>query len=1060
MTLSSPIVTSPFSINYSTNVIDQTIAGTAPVGTVQVYVNGSAFGVEFSLTTLEWSYAAPPLDDGENLFEIIGFDGVSFSSPPTELVVTYLPAESSANTFTSPTGIFTRSYKDAIEVVVEQPLNSVAGELPVGYNFYYSTTSGLGFQKLNALPIREPAEIIRNIIEETVEVLPTTSVESFEVLEGEFTVEKKITTQTFQEIGRFVYSHDLNSQIPVEITVPAYYYITSLYTDEISGVEIESAPSQELVAKTLVINTTLKGLPERSRADVVKDYIDFAFDTNPLLDLAPNSITRDIYIEPFANEVEKLRFLIDFHSRAQSFVSLVALDDADGDRVSDPIEESVYKQNLKIALGVEDDFEVQRVIDEAFEKLSSNVGVNRLVASQSKGVVTLRTTAVRGDIYVDRQAVFSTAEDPLVSVDDPIFFFSDVSISVLADQAASFYNPASGFFEINVPVTSTVAGSFANVNPGQITVIVSGVSGTGLEAINLDESRYGQDQESNISLAERSLLAIVGVDSGSKGGYLFDALKVPGVSNVNVVSSGDPLMIRDLITVGNPTTKHVWGTVDVYIQSAGTSTLTESFAYGNAIRQDELFDVASTVFFQICTSNTAVSFDSPIFSVTRVVNNTRGGAEYDLTGVEIIGGTTIDLDELNATNIAIGICSTDNIRVDYSYRQVTRFVFTKQPVNEVISIVGEVSGDLSANYNLIRASHPLVNGRSTRAGDFIEVFFNDDKPLGAFLTTVDTIVLLEEFPVAIAKHGALVETLTVTNSDATVTYVEGVDYELLTPSDIEPRFRIARISTGSIPNSDTVVVTYQHGENITVSYSYYSVPNTVLESFEDKHIDADVIVKRVVENEVVIDATVVLKPDEDTVAVDTLIRLNLLKFFADLKMGGAVHQSDIIAIIDDTTGVDYVLTPLTKLNRADDSLISDEQLPEVEWEVFATDQFTSFITSDPVLAYKTLDMGGKTKQILDGPGEELRIVGVRDANRLYPQVDSESDVSRGLNRSYIREDGKVIVSTFNDKTPEGRPIHAIYYVYGEEGTRSIFSATNELLVMGEVNLKMISVSNS
>ena len=1057
-----PVITAPFGgQDFTTNAFEHVMTGTAEAGVIQVYVNGSAFNVDYDLSTFEWSYNVSSLVDGANTFEVVSFDGTSFSAATT-IVISFYPADSLEAIPIAPTGISTQSYIDKIDVMVTRPLNVDAASLPVGYNFYYSTQSGLSFRKLNETPVEIPSVILPGTLEILEEQLPEAQVTDYENLTGDFTIESRLVTDVTQEVGSFVYSHTAESPIPLQLNSLAYYYITAVYLDTNTNTLVESAPSIELVTQAISVDQTVRGLPPVSRADIATDYISWVIDTDPEIDVIPGTTTRDIYIEPFANEAEKMRFLIDFNSRSNSFITLIALDDADGDGVSDPVASSEYKRKLKIAMGSFDDATVQRVIDEAFEKLANNYNVGRLTASTARGSVTLSTANLRSDVIVQRGAVFSTEAD-FDAGNFATFFTADIGLSMLLENSADFYNPATGRFELTIPVSAQTPGRGGNVEAGTINTIVSGVTGI-VDVTNQLSARFGEDEESNISLAERGLLALVGVDSGTKGGYLFNALQISGVQSVEVVSSGDVEMVRDLVFVDNAW-RHVWGTVDVYVQGEGLTEATDSFAFSNPEIEAERFSVESTALLQFGALNTDITADSPIYEVTSVRNLTRSGQSYDLTGYSIIGGAVIDLDESLPTNQTIGICDTDIIRVDYKYRRTGVLVFSKQPVDSVLEITGDLSGDLQNNFNLIRTSHPLFLGRSTRAGDYLELFYDNNKPVAGTQSTTDTISMIEEFPVSLSKVGVLNSSIVVTSEDTLITYVENVDYELLLPTTITPQTRVRRKKEGSIVNGSIAKVTYNHSENFTVKYSYEQVPTRVLDFYEQtKHIDADVVVKSTLKSAIDIDAVVVKRASYNASVVDVNVRKSIARFISALRNGDAVHESDIFRYMDASDGVDFVINPLNKLSKADNTLVLDEQLPQTGWELLQNDVVRSYITTDPVLQFQTLDKGARDFTLNGGPGYERRIVGVREGNMFYPQVETEFEVSRIPGSSYIRSDGRIVVSFVNEETnftttlaPDTRDLYATYYAYNETGARSIFSARNELLTLGTLNLRVIDL---
>lgn len=1046
----TPIILSPYSgLDFSTNVPEQILSGTADPTTLAILVNGVDIGSNFNSTTFEWSYPVD-LNDGINTYIIQAYDGSSLSSNAV-LEITFFPGDTFTAILNAPVGITAEAYTNHIEVVItdlDTPFDGFTGSR--SYNLYYTTTSGIGYQKLNRTPIAVPTAKIRRLVNSTRDRLPDAVLNTLFGQPGEFTSEKYLVNDVYEELNKYVYKHDVFSQpLPLDTTRTAFYVMTNVVFDESDRVELESRFSDEISIATLNIDTTIRDKPLRTFDEIASDYINYVYDTDPLLDQTPGSVSRDIYVDPFSNEVEKLVFRNDFISRCQSFLTLKALDDPNGDGVSDPVSSSEYKLRLRLAYGITSDDGTQAIIDDAFDSLASNYGVVRLEEQFAQGYVVLYETNLRTDVIVAKDAIFSTRGD-LTAGTQTVFFRAQTAASMTLANKSDFYNPITNRYELIIPVVADTAGTAGNVAATEINTIVSGVSGI-ISVTNPEDTRFGSDRESNIRLAERAQFAVVGVDSGTLGGYIFDTLAVPGVRNVSVIGGGDPLMVRDILDDGT----HVWGTVDIYVQGSITSQATDIFSFVYPVIEEEIFSVESEVFYQISTNNPSVDLSNPIFSVTRVVNATRQ-AEYDLTGMTIIGGTVIDLDEFNPTNSSIGICETDIIRVDYSYRIKSKFEFSFQPVIDVISVEGDLSGDLNNNYNLIRNSHPLYEGNSDRAGDYLELFTSSGKPSGSFQSITDTVTMLEEFPVGLSKLGILTPSITVTSLDSLTTYVENVDYEIILPADDKTQFKIRRIAEGSIPNADDVLVSYQCGENITVTYSYNALPTTVLRYLKDKHIDADVLVKAVSESGVDIDATVTKPATINEGSVDKTIRRAISKYFSDLKIGTSIYESDIIALIDDSVGVDFVLVPLKRLARSNNNPVIDEQLSNVSWVVHTNDIVTSWITTTSSLKLKTIDKGGRDMAINGGPGYERRITGVRFGDRFYPQVDTEAEVARGNGRSYIRSDGKVILSMHNGEDPNGKIFYVTYFTFGELGHNNIFASGNEILKQGTVNLRIIN----
>lgn len=1058
MTLAAPTILLPYEgLDFSTNINTQILSGTAPVGTTDVYVNADNSDVTFTLIGLTWSCPVT-LVDGLNTFIVQAYD--TALGLPTQIVVNFLSGDISPLAQAPPFGVTLRVYANAIEVVVEEPIVQNVAYIPHGYNYYYSQTPGFGYTLLNPSPIRTPTQVVQKVLQQTEDLLPEGSVDTFSSLSGNFLVQSTVVTRVIQEVGKYIFRHETFSSTPLNASARAFYTVTQLAFDDTTKTEIESRYSDELSMRPITIDTSYRNLPDRTEDDIEADYINYVFDTDPTVDLAPGSVIQDLYIKPFASEVAKLRFLNDFRSRCQSFDTLIQLDDADNDAVSDPVSSSSYKLKLKISLGVEDNSEVQRVVDEAFDKLASNFNVQRFISQNASGYVVFYSPDLRSDVFISKGTLVTSSPDPNNNSATFSAFRVQVEGQMLYANKEDYYNPNTARYELRLPAVAELPGSQYNVGPEEISNITSGAFGatlntpngvTGSVAVtNPDSMRFGTDTESNRSLADRARFAWVGVDSGSDGGYIFDTLAIPAVKGATVAGGGHPLMVRDILDDG----RHVWGTVDIHAQGTQVSQISESFPFANPILVNSFFSVQSSTFFQIGTDNPNISEDNPIFEVTRVTNNTRG-FDYDLTGLAIIGGTVIDLDEFNATNMTIGICSTDIIRVDFSYHVKGKLIFSFQPVVNVISVVGDLSGDLTGNYSLFRNSHPLFEGRSNRAGDYLEVFFDGGIPLGTLQTVSDDLIMLEEFPVSVSKVGVLAGSVVVKTSDELITYTKDIDYSILEPTDVNPKLRIRRIPAGVIANGESVKVTYECGENIVVTYSYNSVPLTVIDSLVDKHIDADVLVKSVLESPIDIDVTVVKKPNQDSQAIDKAARKAISFLFTEMRIGDSLHESDVIAKIDDTAGVDFVPNPIRKLNRAEDALVLDEQIPSVTWVINNTDIVTSYKTAVPVLQFKTVDKGGYQKLINGGPGIEYRVVGIRHGSRFYKQVDTEFDVARGPGRAFIRADGRVVVSLFDNTSPQGQVLYATYHTYGETGARSIFTSENEVLTLNSLNLRVV-----
>ncbi|GAG06523.1 unnamed protein product, partial [marine sediment metagenome] len=260
-----------------------------------------------------------------------------------------------------------------------------------------------------------------------------------------------------------------------------------------------------------------------------------------------------------------------------------------------------------------------------------------------------------------------------------------------------FFNSSNNRYEVKVQAQAQTAGSDPNVSAGKIINVISGVNQS-VGVINDQAFSFGTDQESNVSLATRGMLAFVSLDTGTIGGYLAQSLKVPNVTRAKVIDAGNPFMERDWDEVR---LKHIGGKVDVYIQGEIINEITETIAFQYPEIQNEIASVENVAMFQFRVLNPAVTVATPVFEVIQVRNLTRLN-DYDITGYSIVDGVIIDLDETNATNITIGLDSLDTIEVTYKYIPELIHIFNLQPIIEVTDVTGELSGDLNDNYNVYK----------------------------------------------------------------------------------------------------------------------------------------------------------------------------------------------------------------------------------------------------------------------------------------------------------------------------------------------------------------------
>lgn len=766
--------------------------------------------------------------------------------------------------------------------------------------------------------------------------------ERLEIPENASRLRTTIALQSIRLVTRYSFDHSrtaTRTSDPATVSVgafaaapssdPLYYVVSAVYFDPTSLVEFESAFSAEVVGHPLTVSTAIGTFPVVTRQDIVRGTIQAIFRSNPQVKVEPGAYERDTFIDPFSSEAERLRFIIDFLHRARTFAGLLSVDDPAGTGTSVPVATSTYKLALKRAFSLTKDSDVQAVIDRAFEALAGNYGVFRRTGRFAQGEVTFFTT-VRPTRTIPIP-LGTTVSGGSVS------FRVTGGTSIPLDQLASFFDPVSGRYQVTVSVKASVAGSAGNVATGQVRKVVSGV--TGLSVVNFGDMFGGDDEETNLQLAERAENALASVDSGTARGYLQTAADVPGVVRARVVPAGDPLMMRDLDSAG----VHRGGKVDVWLQGENLATVTDSFAFA--------FDVAKDVHFVIIGDPLDLTFraiDTSLSAGTPIVEmlddtasglglrNATTGEYFDLTNVEIV---SFDIIRLSTAVVQPAVTLSDVVFGDYRRQKGNTFTLTRQPVRAVVSVAGTLSGLLPTTaYALVHPDDPLLLGRSTLARDYLRITPVSDGS-GGFIPAGGSVVVTDEVHVLIGEYqeyldslGADPLTIVVKSEDGLTTYrgpndPSGFsDYTVIEGDETTP-VSIRRVTSGDIASGDTVLISYEHDENFTVTYTTNVIVRVTQQAINvRRHVTADVLAKEAVQVPVSLAGTLVLVRGAQQDTVDSQVRTNLANLFAGFRLGTPLRQSDTVSVIESTTGISFVEIPLTKMVRASGSTVVREAL--------------------------------------------------------------------------------------------------------------------------------------
>jgi hypothetical protein len=1001
----------------TTNLEFISITGKVDINTVdiQVSIGGAPFVSDPSLVSLVGQTFFVPnpssfpdgiaLELGVNTIALRAIDIIGGVSSASTVTITRVASIAGIDQLI-PTGIRVHRKRDSIDLLAVVPTPDFLAQAAVssvssgtiqsfefrGFNFYASSAAAgtTGYFKVNSSPVTTQSATFEedlteiasyNVVfdsqdnvrvritqedaagEETGLVLDTV-VNSISV-DGTVKFTGLLQSRALSQF--IVFNHvrgtgpNADQFIDIDSAAPLYYVVTGVFFDSTLNEEFETPYSQEVLGTPFVIDTSIRDLPGRQQLQIILDFVGAVQRADSLISLIPGSTPRDITIDPFSSEAERLWFIVDFVHKSSSFLTLLQIDDTNNDGVSDPVASSSYKQALRAALGLQTDDAVQQLIDAQFDKLANNFQKPRLPGRPAVGqVVFFTATRPSQDVSIASGTIVSTDSDPSNGLPSVRYVVGGTFV-LPAAQADAFYNFTTRRYEITADVVAESIGSDGNRAAGDIKNVLSSVGG--MQVTNTESTVFGDDRESNADLATRAMLGFVSVDTGTEGGYTSTSAAQIGIVKNKIVKSGDPLMMRDYDEVRH---KHIGGKVDVWVQGLRERTVTERFAFSFDVARDircDIIDLANLIFRVL---DSRVTPNSPVVEILNNlpqglgVRNVTKGQNYDLSGVAILDYQTF---QLNASIPQPVTAIDDIVTADYRFRAVNQFKFTLQPVRRITSVVGEASGalDITRGFSLFKVEDPLLNGESTIAKDYMVINQIGGVPSGATIAVNDEQhVMIGFFDESLGSIGINTATIRVFNQIRTIEYAgpgsASPDFDIVKGTATTP-VQIVRTNPSTIVSGQTVSVDYVHDENFTVTY----VINDLLQQLQKtinsrRHITGDVLVKQAILNSVALETTVQLKPGATKDKTDPAIRTSTSIELNQKLIGQGTAQSDIINAVDSTAGVDFQVVPLAKMGYADGSkklregvLSSAQRVPSLDIggnQVFILTNALQFPTTD------------------------------------------------------------------------------------------------------------------
>ena len=876
------------------------------------------------------------LSQGVNIFSFVASDNAD-NNTKVQLVIV-LPSDDIITAPSSPTDIRLERGSSQVEISWLHSDSNISY-----YNVYASIYSGGGetsYVRINALPLdptsygsRKEKVTLLSEISSDVEALDAdpllvelslsqnesiSTYGSLEVPENvtRLKIESNVSSSELETRVSFAHnrSNDLSSNPPtipigsfniLPRTEPIYYVVTGVHF--VDNVERESVYSVEVAGSPIDLEASNLGLPTTSDEVLTNELIASIYEADETASVHAGSAIRDLFVDPVISEVSRVRFMVDFCYRTTNFISLLGIDDPLNTGSSVSVASSGYKQTLKEALFLDTDTQLQTLIDQCFERLASNLGIQRRQGTRARGEVTFFTSSVptfdlaigRGDIVSSGTVGFRTVQSAVIA----------------SDSSANYYNPLTRRYEIRVLVESLEVGSENNVSANKIT---QGAP-LGLRVTNDAPSFGGLDRESNRDLTSRALSYISSVDNGTKAGYERIARESAGVESYFVIGAGHEYMLRD---------NGLGGKVDIWVRGEVLSGVTDVYAPSyKSIKGSRFIPLYSEGSYTF-QATTATSEDALYAMIDRAgsfgLKNQTTGEFFDLANSSITEGKILTLDSnLDQPTYRF----TDIILGDYRTEVSEKIVLDRQPVRSVTSI-STSSGVEVTDYSFYKKEDPLYEGQSTKAQDYVEIPNNGaDKVLEV---SAEEVTFNGIYPEALSNKGVDITSVKVYDSVNSLEFNSQLvsstpDFNIFVSEN--GLTQIQRTSSSNIGERDTVLVDYEHLENLVVSYTTNLVLSNVQSVIEEeKHMGADVLVKEINASPVDVKALIYIERGTDPARIESFLRSNLVIRIESEGQGGRIYSSDIIRELDAIEGVSHIELPLLQLSLSEGTLVLREKV--------------------------------------------------------------------------------------------------------------------------------------
>jgi len=286
----------------------------------------------------------------------------------------------------------------------------------------------------------------------------------------------------------------------------------------------------------------------KSFNEIVSTMIEQLKLVQPNLDTKPGTVSRDLFIDLPADQLEKLYRLVSM--------------------VSD-------KQSPDTAMGVD------------LDRYAANYGIIRNSGSAATGIVIFTINTINTDIPIPAGSVI-TSKSGVTFKTIGNYFFSASDRGRHAATATRMRRALqnvgiSDKYAIEIPIQAIRTGTAGNLGSYQL---VTHQLDFDMNVVNLSSTGGGSNQETDAQFRARISSVFSGANTGTANGYRNAILGVGGVSDTLVVQPGNSLMLRDgteIIEINDGTKRIIssgtGGKVDVYLLGKNLVEVSDSFIF-------------------------------------------------------------------------------------------------------------------------------------------------------------------------------------------------------------------------------------------------------------------------------------------------------------------------------------------------------------------------------------------------------------------------------------------------------------------------------------------------